>query len=157
MISRQDDISKGGNPTDEPTPLQETGNHLFPVFVKLETLRLLIIGGGNVGLEKLTTVLHNSPATSIRIVAITIHTAIKELADTHPTIELLERPYHSDDLDQADIAIAAVNNWELSERIHKDAREKGILINVADKPELCDFYLGSIIKKGNAPGSKIFS
>lgn len=150
MISTHDDIIKGGtHSADEPSAVQETGNNLFPVFVKLETLRLLIIGGGNVGLEKLQAVLHNSPSTSIRIVAISIHTAIKEQAETHPNIELVERPYQADDLDQADIAIAAVNDWELSEKIHKDAREKRILVNVADKPELCDFYLGSIVKKGN--------
>ena len=131
------------------SPEIQAGNNLFPVFVKLETLRLLVIGGGNVGLEKLNAVLANSPATSIRIVAISIHEKIKERAASYPNIELLERPYYPQDLDEADIAIAAVNDWDLSERIQKDAREKGVLINVADKPELCDFYLGSIIKKGN--------
>lgn len=133
----------------EPSPIQEAGNNLFPVFVKLETLRLLIVGGGNVGLEKLTAVLQNSPATAIRIVATAIHPAIKELAAAHPNITLVERPYHDEDLDEADIAIAAVNDRDLSARIARDAREKGVLINVADKPDLCDFYLGSIVKKGN--------
>ena len=134
---------------EKPSSVQDTGNNLFPVFMKLETLRLLIIGGGNVGLEKLNAVLQNSPATSIRLVATTIHTAIKERAASFPTIELIERPYHPDDLDQAELIIAAVNDRDLSARIQQDAKAKGILINVADKPDLCDFYLGSIIKKGN--------
>ena len=134
---------------EKPSPVQETGNNLFPVFVKLETLHLLIIGGGNVGLEKLNAVLQNSPATSIRLVATAIHSTIKERAASYPTLELIERPYHPDDLNGADIIIAAVNDRDLSARIQQDAKAKGILINVADKPDLCDFYLGSIVKKGN--------
>ena len=124
-------------------------NNLFPVFVKLETLRLLIIGGGNVGLEKLQAVLQNSPATRITLVAIHIQEKIKELAALHPNITLIERAYASTDLDQADIAISAVDDKSLSALIQKDAKEKGILINAADKPDLCDFYLGSIVKKGS--------
>ena len=50
----------------------EAGNNLFPVFLKLEQLQLLIIGGGNVALEKLQAVIQNSPATSIRLVSLTI-------------------------------------------------------------------------------------
>ncbi len=45
----------------------EQGNNLFPIFLKLETLRLLIIGGGNVGLEKLISVIENSPSTFIHL------------------------------------------------------------------------------------------
>src|SRR5258708_2008536 len=150
-MSTQEGKSESGILSSEggASPVQETGNNLFPVFVKLETLRLRIIGGGNVALEKLNAVLQNSPATSIRIVATAILPAIKERAAAHPNIELVERPYHDEDLDGADIAIAAVNDWDLSGRIRQDAKEKGILINVADKPDLCDFYLGSIVKKGN--------
>src|SRR3954466_12492103 len=57
-------------------------NHLFPVFLKLEDLKVAIIGGGNVGLEKLLAVLNNSPATDIRLVAIAINDTIRH-ATTH--------------------------------------------------------------------------
>ena len=124
-------------------------NNLFPVFLKLENLRVLIIGGGNVGLEKLNAVLQNSPSSSIKLVALDISDKIKEIASEHPNIELLEKTYNSYDLDESDIIIAAVNNNIISSLIWKDAKEKGKLINVADTPELCDFYLGSIVKKGN--------
>lgn len=130
-------------------PEAETGNNLFPVFVKLETLRLLLIGGGKVGLEKLQAVLQNSPSTRICIVAIAIGEKIKELAALHPAITLIERPYHVTDLDYADIAIVAVDDRDVSTAVWKDAKEKGVLINVADTPDLCDFYLGSIVKKGS--------
>src|SRR5580704_1441304 len=90
---------------DSTIPGTDTGNNLFPVFVKLEELRLLIVGGGKIGLEKLQTVLLNSPSTSISIVAPEISDAVRELAARHPTIRLLERPYQPNDLEYADIAI----------------------------------------------------
>jgi hypothetical protein len=131
------------------TPGAQTGNNLFPVFVKLEKLRLLIVGGGKIGLEKLQTVLQNSPATAISIVATEIGQPVRELANIHPTIRLLERPYHPSDLESADLVIVAVNDRNVSETVARDAREKGVLVNVADTPDLCDFYLGSVIRKGN--------
>ena len=126
------------------------GNNLFPVFLKLESLRLLLIGGGNVAVEKLQAVLQNSPATRIHIISLTIHDQIYELAKTHiGTITIEQKSYDITDLDNADIIIAAVNDLETSTRIKADASLKGKLVNVADKPELCDFYLGSIASKGN--------
>ena len=125
------------------------GNDLFPVFLKLEQLRLLIIGGGNVGLEKLQAVVHNSPATRVLLVATEINDAIKKIAQHHSTITLEERPYDRTDLDECDLAIVAVNDRVLSEIIQTDAKQKNKLVNVADTPELCDFYLGSVVKKGN--------
>lgn len=127
----------------------EEGNNLFPVFLKLETLRLLIIGGGNVGLEKLIAVTENSPSTFIHLVSITVQDKIYELAKGILNITIEERAYTSADLEQADIVIAAVNDIKTSEQIRHDAHQKGKLVNVADKPELCDFYLSSIVKKGN--------
>jgi siroheme synthase-like protein len=134
---------------DSTIPGADAGNNLFPVFVKLENLRLLIVGGGKIGLEKLQTVLLNSPSTSISIVAPEIGDAIRELAARYPTIRLLERPYHPDDLASADIAIVAVNDRSVSETVARQARAKGVLVNVADTPDLCDFYLGSVVRKGH--------
>lgn len=128
---------------------QKEGNDLFPVFLKLEQLRLLIVGGGKVGLEKLHAVIHNSPLTKITLVAIEISPEIKGLATQYNTITLHERPYESTDLDNCEIAIVAVNDRALSESIYAEARQKNKLLNVADTPELCDFYLSSIVKKGN--------
>ena len=124
-------------------------NKLFPVFLKLEQLRLLVVGGGNVGLEKLNAVVHNSPATKIRLIAISISEDIKRLAELYPGLQLIERAYQTQDLDDADIVIVAVNDRNTSELIRLEAKAKGKLVNVADKPDLCDFYLGSIVKRGN--------
>jgi siroheme synthase-like protein len=127
----------------------ENSNHLFPVFLKLENLRLLIVGGGYVGMEKLEAVLSNSPATKITIVATQISDAIKEVTTQYSNISLIEKPYHIDDLAGHDIIIAAINDPVVSKQVAEDAKSKKILVNAADKPELCDFYLSSVVKKGN--------
>jgi siroheme synthase-like protein len=127
----------------------DSGNNLFPVFIKLENLRVLIIGGGNVGLEKLQAVVQNSPAARIRLVSPTINEKIFKIIRHHPNITIEQRAYSINDMDDADIVIAAVNNLNTSEQIRDDAHKKGKLVNVADKPELCDFYLSSVVRKGN--------
>ena len=128
----------------------DRGNNLFPVFLKLESLRLLIIGGGNVALEKLEAVIANSPATRIHIVSLTINERIFNIVNNHPTaITLEQKGYNINDLDKADIVIVAINDLQTSALITKDAHVKGKLVNVADKPELCDFYLSSIVSKGS--------
>jgi siroheme synthase-like protein len=124
-------------------------NKLFPVFLQLEQLRLLIVGGGFIGLEKLSAILNNSPATQIKLVAITISDEIKLLAEQYSSLTLIEKPYEPSDLQDMDLVIVAVNDIPLAETIRNDARQKRLLINVADKPSLCDFYLGSIVQKGN--------
>ncbi|UCA60688.1 TSUP family transporter [Chryseobacterium rhizoplanae] len=124
-------------------------NSLYPVFLKLETLALLIIGGGKIALEKLESVLGNSPETSIRLVAKEITPEVRALQNQFTNLKLYERAYHGDDFNDIDVAIIAVNDIELAAQIREDAHQKNVLVNIADKPELCDFYLGSIVKKGS--------
>ncbi|WP_106915610.1 TSUP family transporter [Chryseobacterium aurantiacum] len=124
-------------------------NSLYPVFLKLEKLSLLIIGGGNIALEKLESVLGNSPETSIRLVAREIIPEVKSLQQRFTNITFHERAYNDDDFNDTDLAIIAVNDIVLAEQIRNDAHQKNVLVNIADKPDLCDFYLGSIVKKGS--------
>jgi siroheme synthase-like protein len=132
------------------TPLGDAGiNTLFPVFFKLEQLRVLLIGGGNVALEKLQAIVNNSPKTKVTVVAREVFDAFNEEAQKHSTINIIIGDYAAHYLDDCDLVIAAVNDIPTSEIIRNDAKVKGKLINVADKPELCDFYLGSIVTKGN--------
>ena len=127
----------------------EEKNNLFPIFLKLDQLNLVLIGGGIIGLEKLTAVLTNSPNTPINLIAKEISDDIKKLAANFSNVKLISKAYDANDLNGASIVIAAVGDVELSTQIQKDAKEKGLLINAADKPSLCDFYLGSIVQKGN--------
>ncbi len=124
-------------------------NQLFPIFLKLEELSVLVVGGGNVAIEKLNALLHNSPATRIRLVALNVHETVRKIASHYSAIEINERAFDVADLENIDVVIIAVNDKAASESIRNEAKAKGKLVNVADKPELCDFYLGSIVKKGN--------
>ena len=124
-------------------------NNLFPVFLKLETLSVLVIGGGKVGHEKLSGILQNSPKTNVRLVSISISDEIRRLADQHANIELVERPYVNSDLDLTDIVIIAIDDHKESSHIRDEAKSRGKLVNVADKPDLCDFYLSSVVQKGD--------
>lgn len=128
---------------------QSNTNHLFPVFLKLDQLSVLLIGGGNVALEKLNAIINNAPETEVHIVTAVLDSRIESLINKHSNLHISLKPYESSDLRGADIIIAAVHDLTLSEQIYKDAKIAGILINVADKPELCDFYLSSIVQKGN--------
>lgn len=123
-------------------------NNLFPVFLKLEELKVLIIGAGEIGFEKLQTVLSNSPNARVRVVASFANSDVVSLAAQHPNTQLIICHYSDHYLDECDIVIAAVNDIVLAEQIQKDAKRKCKLINAADKPSLCDFYLGSVLTKG---------
>lgn len=127
----------------------ESVNNLFPVFLKLENKHLLIIGGGKIALEKLQAVLSNSPKTQIKMVAESVLPEIIELAKQHANIRIEKKKYDNGDFNGIDLAISAIGNEQQSTRIKQDAVAKGILINVADTPTLCDFYLGSIVQKGD--------
>ena len=124
-------------------------NKLFPIFLKLEELQLLIIGGGNTALEKLNSVLSNSPQVAIRIVAKEVINEIFALQQKHFNINIVQKEYNSSDIGNANIIIVAANNKQLSAQIKDDAHQQNILVNVADTPDLCDFYLSSVVQKGN--------
>lgn len=125
------------------------GNQLFPVFFKLEQLHVLIIGGGNIGLEKISAILNNSPTARVTLIARKVLPEIKKYAEKFDTVLIVERAFEIDDLDNKDLVVAASGDRKLSVLIREEATKRKILINVADTPDLCDFYLGSIVQKGD--------
>lgn len=124
-------------------------NNLFPIFLRLESLETLIVGGGHVGLEKLSAILKNSPSARITLVARDIQPAIRDLATEHPNVRLEERNFKLWDLWDKDLVLLATDNRLLHESIRRFARNRHLLVNVADTPDLCDFYLGSVVTRGN--------
>lgn len=137
------------NKSGDKIAADSTGNQLFPVFLKLNELKVLLVGAGNIGLEKLNALLSNSPEAQITIVADIFLPEVLELISQYPQIKTYHRKFEPADLDGQDIAVIATGDNILNAGIRQVARERHILINVADKPELCDFYLGSIVKKGD--------
>ncbi len=139
---------KHNNPI-EPKTVGTGTNNLYPIFLKLDELNALVVGGGNVGLEKVNALLFSSPEAHVTIVAPVIKSELKEAIKHHSTYTLLERKFEDHDLEGKDIALLATDDTELHKHIKQLARKNSILCNVADTPELCDFYLSSVVKKGN--------
>ena len=88
----------------------ETQNKLFPVFLKLENFRVLIVGGGKVAHEKVSAILNNSPKTRITLVGTQVSDAIKQFRETHPNLIIHQRSFTNSDLENIDFVISAVNN-----------------------------------------------
>ena len=129
---------------------EAAGNTLFPVFFKLHQLDVLVVGGGYVGLEKLEAILKNSPAARVTLVAAEVlQPDIYRLAEAHPHVRVVERAFRRRDLRDRDLVFLATNDRALHERIKKVTRQRRIMTNVADTPDLCDFYLSSVVKKGD--------
>lgn len=127
----------------------ESGNQLFPVFLKLNQLRVLLVGAGNIGYEKITALLSNSPEASVDVVADYYLPDFLEFVKDFPRVRIQHKRFDKEDLSGKDIVIIATGDNDLNTEIRTSARALNLLINVADKPELCDFYLGSVVKKGD--------
>lgn len=123
-------------------------NNLYPIFLRMHKIQTLIVGGGNVGLEKLTFLLKSSPDANVEMVAPFFRDEVKALAEQF-NINLIYTAYDASFLCDKDLVIAATDNVEVNTKIYKDAKSRNLLVNVADTPEFCDFYLGGIVTKGN--------
>ncbi len=123
-------------------------NNLYPVFLRMHQIQTLIVGGGNVALEKLTFLLKSSPNANVVMVAPFFRDQVRELAlQFH--IPLIETSYEESFLVDKELVIATTDSLEVNKQIYRDAKKRHLLVNVADTPELCDFYHGGIVTKGN--------
>ena len=126
-------------------------NTLYPIFLKLHQLRLLIVGAGEVGCEKLTFLLKSSPDADITVVANEVLPPVQELLEHYPDakIDIHRKAFEPADVEGFDLVIAATNFEHLNREVRDAAKAAGAIVNVADTPALCDFYLGSIVTRGN--------
>lgn len=123
-------------------------NELYPVFLKVSELRTLIVGGGNVGLEKLSFLLKSSPNAQVTLVAKEVCEEIRTLA-RGKRVEIHESAYHNRFLEGIQVVIAATDDLAVNLAVREDAKLRNALVNVADNPPYCDFYMGGIVTKGN--------
>lgn len=123
-------------------------NELYPIFLKVHQLQVLIVGGGNVALEKLSFLLKSSPNAKVQLIAPEIREEVRDLAAKHQ-VELVEKNYQSEDVKGKDLVIATTDKEAVNIEVYRDCKAQHILVNVADTPAYCDFYLGGIVTKGN--------
>ncbi|RRQ48019.1 bifunctional precorrin-2 dehydrogenase/sirohydrochlorin ferrochelatase [Maribacter algicola] len=123
-------------------------NELYPIFLKVSNLKILIVGGGNVALEKLTFLLKSSPNAQVEMVSPMFREETVQLAKS-ANIIMHEDTYNPNFLNGKHLVVATTDNVAVNEQVYHDCRERSILVNVADNPPFCDFYMGGIVTKGN--------
>ncbi|TRZ44394.1 precorrin-2 dehydrogenase/sirohydrochlorin ferrochelatase family protein [Robertkochia solimangrovi] len=123
-------------------------NELYPVFLKVNVLNILIVGGGNVAEEKLHFLLKSSPGANVTVVAPEIKQELLALEGT-VSIKFIKDVYDPKYLEGKHIAIATTDNVDVNIQVYQDCRDRNVLVNVADNPPYCDFYMGGIVTKGN--------
>lgn len=128
---------------------ESNGNRLFPVFLKLEDLRVLVVGGGSTAFENIKTILANSPGTYIKLVAPEIEANIQTLATSSQQLELISREVAATDMDDVDLVFLTVNDFELINELVVEAHDRNLLVNAGDTPGYSDFHLSSVVHKGD--------
>lgn len=119
---------------------------LFPMFVKLEGRQVLVVGAGKVGEPKIAGLLETG--ARIHVVALQASPAVQDWA-REGKIELELRAFSAQDLVGAFLAIVATNSRTLNERVYREARARGLLCNVVDVPDLCDFFYPAVVRRGD--------
>jgi precorrin-2 dehydrogenase/sirohydrochlorin ferrochelatase len=119
---------------------------LFPMFMKLEGRRCLVVGAGKVAVGKIAGLL--ATGARVSVVAIQAEPAVREWAASGE-IELELRPFQADDLDRTLLAVVATPSPDLNETVFREAKRRGVLCNVVDVPELCDFYYPAVVRRGD--------
>jgi precorrin-2 dehydrogenase / sirohydrochlorin ferrochelatase len=119
--------------------------NLFPMFLKLEGRRCVVVGAGKVGEPKIRGLLDTG--ADVHAVAIEAGEATHELAK-EGKIRLSTRPFVPSDLDGVFLAVVATSSHALNEAIYREAQRRGVLCNVVDDPPRCDFFYPSVVRRG---------
>ena len=118
----------------------------YPIFLKLNGRRVVLIGGGVVAARKAQVLL--AAGAHLVVIAKAINDNLTAFC-RNENAELIKSEYSKDFLSGAVLAVAATNENELNKQIYKDCQELGLLCNVVDEPERCDFFVPSIVKRGS--------
>lgn len=119
--------------------------NLFPIFLKLEGRHCLVVGGGQVGTQKISGLLEAGAKVTVVDPAPTV--AVREFFGDRVTWH--ERKYFPGDLDGVYLVIAATSDSRVNQQIYDEAQRRGILANVVDVPPLCDFYYPAVVRRGS--------
>lgn len=123
-------------------------NNLYPIFLKAQNLNVLIVGGGYVAEEKLRFLLKSSPDACVTIVSPLFREETLSLSKKGD-VTLIKDKYHKRYLKGKHIVVATTNVPKVNVKVYKHCRKRSILVNVADNPPYCDFYMGGIVTKGH--------
>jgi precorrin-2 dehydrogenase/sirohydrochlorin ferrochelatase len=116
------------------------------MFLKLAGRQCLVVGAGKVGEPKIAGLL--GTGARIRVVAVEASAAVREWAQSGK-VELELRRFEPNDLNGIFLAVVATSSRNLNERIYDEAQRRGVLCNVVDVPDLCDFFYPSVVRRGD--------
>jgi len=119
---------------------------LFPLFLKLDGRRCLVVGAGVVAESKIQSLL--DAGANVRVVAPDAVEAVKDWARVG-VIAWEQRGFEANDLEGAALVITATSSAEVNEAVFQEARRRGILCNSVDDPARCDFYYGAVVRRGD--------
>ena len=120
--------------------------NLFPMFMKLAGKQCLVVGAGRVGEPKIGGLIDTG--ARIHVVAIAASGQVREWASAGK-IELELRAFSTGDLDGNFLAVVATASRSLNELIYREAQRHGLLCNVVDIPEYCDFFYPAVVQRGD--------
>ena len=118
---------------------------LFPMFLKLAGRPCLVVGAGTVAESKISSLIEAD--ARVRVVAPEGTSEVRSWAQ-EKRIEWRQRGFQPDDLGGMFLVVAATSSTELHEQIFQEARLRGVLCNIVDVPELCDFYYPAVVQRG---------
>ena len=117
----------------------------YPLFLELKDRPTVVIGGGSIALQKAKSLLDTG--AQLTVVAPEICACLEALCQEHDVPCHRDR-YKSDYIEEAILVIAASNDRAVNEAVFHDCRVRRILCNVVDVPDLCDFYVPAVMKRG---------
>ncbi len=119
---------------------------VYPVALNIADRRCLVIGGGPIAARKIESLLGGGA-----VITVVSPEMVEEILtmEVNGDIRTERRCYRRDDLDGVLLAYAATDDDSLHEQIHRDARDAGVLLNVVDRPQWCDFIVPSIARRGD--------
>jgi uroporphyrin-III C-methyltransferase / precorrin-2 dehydrogenase / sirohydrochlorin ferrochelatase len=119
---------------------------LFPIFLKLARRPCLLVGAGEIALQKIPSLL--SAEARVRVIAPRVAPHIVALAE-EGRLELHRREFQPADLENTFLVVAATDNPEVNAAIYEEAVARNVLCNSVDDPPHCDFYFGSVVTRGD--------
>ncbi len=118
----------------------------YPICLDISKRRCVVIGGGDVAERKVTRLLEYE--ANVVVVGKTLTRKLEALKNKGE-IDHIASDYRKEYVRNASLVIGATDSDNVNERIYRDARKRGILVNIADDPDRCDFILPSLFQQGD--------
>lgn len=128
-------MSPTGKRAERPVP--------YSISLNLDGAKCLVVGGGNIAFRKVESLMASGAAVKV------VSPDVAGEIDALEGVEIVRRKFRIDDLEGMFLVISATDNREVNEQVADAARERGMLVNVVDVPDLCNFYVNAQVRRGD--------